>query len=182
MRSPHSGPTFTNHDSLYIRRQIRVTAISVHENFTDSVNDLALLRLGKKDLSSNLLHKQLTEERVDLAVFSPACLPGPGESFLDQNGTVSGKRRHTGKTLLSYAGWGDTGVEGTSRDRLQVTDVPIVQSSICIQRMDPTEDVDENLIVCAGGASEGPCKVCTSNQYVTRIMMNAFKKRHQRCW
>ena len=97
-----------NHDSRYIRRQIRVTAISVHENFTDSVNDLALLRLGKKDLSSNLLHKQLTEERVDLAVFSPACLPGPGESFLDQNGTVFGERRHTVKTCLHHMQVGET--------------------------------------------------------------------------
>ena len=31
------------------RRQIRVNKVIVHENFTDSANDIAILRLGKKD-------------------------------------------------------------------------------------------------------------------------------------
>ena len=30
-----------------IRRQIRVTKVLVHENFTDSANDIALLHLGR---------------------------------------------------------------------------------------------------------------------------------------
>ena len=34
---------------------------------------------------------QLTEERVDLSVFSPVCLPDIGESFLGQNGIVYGE-------------------------------------------------------------------------------------------
>ena len=33
---------------FYSRKQIRVSTITVHENFTHSVNDIALLRLGKK--------------------------------------------------------------------------------------------------------------------------------------
>ena len=42
---------------------------------------------------TNLIDNQLTEERVDLSVFSPACLPDVGESFVDQNGTVYGEQR-----------------------------------------------------------------------------------------
>ena len=76
---------------LHIRRQIRVTKVLIHENFTDSMNDVALLQLGKKDLSAYPFHKQLTDERVDLSVFRPACLPEVGESFLDQNGHVYGE-------------------------------------------------------------------------------------------
>ena len=37
------------------RRQIRVDKVLVHENFTDSANDVALLRLGKKGLSGDSL-------------------------------------------------------------------------------------------------------------------------------
>ena len=38
-------------------------------------------------------NNQLTEERVDLSVFSPVCLPGLGESFVEKNGHVYGKQR-----------------------------------------------------------------------------------------
>ena len=55
------------------------------------------------------------------------------------------------------SGWGDTGVQETSTDTLQETVVPIVQTSNCMERMNQAEGVDENLIVCAGGASKGPC-------------------------
>ena len=60
---------------------------------------------------------------------------------------------------LSFSGWGDTGDQETSTDKLQETVLPIVETSICIERINETESVDENLIVCAGGASKGPCKV-----------------------
>ena len=40
---------------------------------------------------TNLIDNQLTEERVDLSVFSPACLPDLDESFVGQNGTVYGE-------------------------------------------------------------------------------------------
>ena len=63
-------------------------------------------------------------------------------------------------TLPSYfsLGWGDTGVQETSTDKLQETAIPIVQSSTCMERMNQTEGA-ENLIVCAGGGISGPCKV-----------------------
>ena len=61
--------------------------------------------------------------------------------------------------LHLFSGWGDTGVGETSTDELQETALPIVQSSNCIQRMNETESVNGDLIVCAGGADEGPCKV-----------------------
>ena len=60
---------------------------------------------------------------------------------------------------LPLSGWGDTGVQVTSTDKLQETVVPIVQTSNCNERMNQAEGVDANLIVCAGGAAEGPCKV-----------------------
>ena len=60
--------------------------------------------------------------------------------------------------LLSIPGWGDTGLQETglyetSTDKLQETEVPIVETSKC------GEDVDEDLIVCAGGRGAGPCQV-----------------------
>ena len=33
----------------FFRSQIRVSRVIVHENFTDSVNDIALLKLGKNN-------------------------------------------------------------------------------------------------------------------------------------
>ena len=74
------------------RRQIRVNKVLVHENFTESVNDIALLRLGKKNLSINIIQKQFTEDRVDISVFRPACLPDVGESSVDQEGHVYGEQ------------------------------------------------------------------------------------------
>ena len=75
------------------RRQVRVSKVIVHENFTATVNDIALLKLGKKNLfSGDPLNDQFTEDRVDLSVFSPACLPHVAESFNDQEGHVFGKQ------------------------------------------------------------------------------------------
>ena len=97
---------------------------------------------------------------MDLSVFSPACLPDIGESFVGHYGHVYGEQY---KPLIKFhpvsiSGWGDTGVRETSTDKLQETEVPIVQSSICTERMN--QDWGEELIVCAGGAeSGGPCKV-----------------------
>ena len=94
---------------------------------------------------------------MDLSVFSPACLPGVDENFVGQKGHVYGKKRDCMKTiitlfyLLSIPGWGDTGIH--SSDKLQETEVPIVETSKC------GEDVGEDLIVCAGGLGTGPCQV-----------------------
>ena len=60
--------------------------------------------------------------------------------------------------LLSIPGWGDTGLQETglyetSTDKLQETEVPIVETSKC------GEGVDGDLIICAGGNGTGPCKV-----------------------
>ena len=40
------------------RRRIRISKVLVHENFTDSENDIALLRLGIRNLSIDPLHTQ----------------------------------------------------------------------------------------------------------------------------
>ena len=62
---------------------------------------------------------------------------------------------------ITISGWGDTGGnQETSTDKLQETEVPIVESSICTEKMNQTDGVDEDLIVCAGGrGGAGPCKV-----------------------
>ena len=44
-------------DSIFTRRQIRVSKILVHENFIDSITDLAILKLGKKNLSGDPFYK-----------------------------------------------------------------------------------------------------------------------------
>ena len=70
-----------------------MSKVLIHENFTDSVNDIALIRLGMKAfLVIQHIHKQFTEDRVDLSIFSPACLPHEwGASFVDQEGHVYGE-------------------------------------------------------------------------------------------
>ena len=67
---------------------------------------------------------------------------------------------------FTISGWGDNGVQDTSTEKLQEAVVTIVQNSNCIERMNQTEDMDEDLIVCAGGAEMGPCKVLISNQNI----------------
>ena len=47
--------------------------------------------LVENNLSGDPFHNQFTEERVDLSVFSPACLPDVGETFSYQNGHVYGE-------------------------------------------------------------------------------------------
>ena len=59
------------------------------------------------------------------------------------------------------SGWGETGVNDASTEKLQETEVLIVQSSKCVEKMDDAEGVVESLIVCTEGAGSGtgPCKV-----------------------
>ena len=80
---------------FYTRKQIKVSKIVVHESFTNSMNDIALLKLGKiipgEKLFTTRLN-QFTEDRVNLADFSPACLPSNGESpFNYEKGYVYGE-------------------------------------------------------------------------------------------
>ena len=104
---------------------------------------------------------------MDLSVFSPACLPDNNEaSFVGQEGHVYGKSAQPAMIIFHPSfilGWGDTGVQATSTDKLQEIVVPIVQTSNCRGKMNQTEGVKENLIVCTGGAAKGPCKVCQLN-------------------
>ena len=101
---------------------------------------------------------------MDLSVFSPACLPDNNEeSFVGEEGHVYGKSAQPTMIIFHPSfilGWGDTGVQATSTDKLQETVVPIVKSSNCTARMNQNEGANEDLIVCAGGAENGgPCKV-----------------------
>ena len=75
----------------------------------------------------------------------------------------SANQEYTVYIAVSISGWGNTGYQEFSTDKLQETVITIVPSSACKERMSQPELVDEDLIVCAGGDNEGgPCKV--SNQ------------------
>ena len=74
--------------------------------------------------------------------------------------------------ILTFLGWGDTD-EGTSSDILQKTVVPIVQNKKCLDKMSQPEHVDEDLIVCAGGAAAGPCKVKAFLSHETHFLHRA---------
>ena len=89
-----------------------MSKVVVHEDFSTHVNDIALLKLGEfisstslKFLSNDsqmylsLFHFEclinlITEERVNLSKYPPACLPGDGESF------------PVGSAAIVYGGWG----------------------------------------------------------------------------
>ena len=76
-----------------------MSKVVVHEDFSTNVNDIALLKLGEFISSTSLkflfkdsqmyfslfhfecLINFITEERVNLTKYPPACLPGVGESF-----------------------------------------------------------------------------------------------------
>ena len=99
-------------------------------------------------------------DRVDLSVFRPACLPSNSSSFVGEDGHVYGEKcKPFTNQYVSISGWGDTGVQETSTDKLQETVVPIVESSNC------GDGLDEDLIVCAGGLETGPCKVSHQRQF-----------------
>ena len=57
--------------ALYSRRQIRVSKIIVHENFTDGGNDIALLRLGKK-VHVGLFHILINAQKREWIYLSSA--------------------------------------------------------------------------------------------------------------
>ena len=71
-------------------------------------------------------------------------------------------------TVLIYliSGWGGKGgANEASTNKLQETVVPIVQTTFCLERMDENENVNESLILCAGGVETGPCKVICQKSF-----------------
>ena len=74
------------------RKRTKVRKVIVHENFTTSGNDIALLQLGKKNSSSLTQVCPFPEDRVDLSVFSPVCLPSNSANFIGQDGFVFGEQ------------------------------------------------------------------------------------------
>ena len=84
------------------RRQIRVSEIIVHESFDFSFHDIALLKLGTDVyLVILVIITCYTEERVDLSVFSPVCLPSIGETFVNQEGLVYGEQTNVEKVFFT---------------------------------------------------------------------------------
>ena len=74
------------------RKRIKVRKVIVHENFTTSGNDIALLQLGKKNPPSLTQVCPFPEDRVDLSVFSPVCLPSNSADFIGHDGFVYGEQ------------------------------------------------------------------------------------------
>ena len=68
--------------------------------------------------------------------------------------------------LSLFLGWGDTGLE-TATDILQETEVPIVDNSACLEKMDQSDFVNGSTIVCAGSQNTGPCKVPPTFHFVS---------------
>ena len=59
-------------------------------------------------------------------------------------------------------------MQETSTEKLQESEVQIVPSDICTQKMKST-DIEDNLIVCAGGNKKGPCKVITATMSTLKL-------------
>ena len=96
---------------------------------------------------------------MDLSMHGPVCLPEVDRSMIGQKGQIYGRATNPPDCYsVSITGWGDTGVKITATDKLQKAQIPIVESSNCLKKKNG-ELVDKNLIVCAGGAKAGPCKV-----------------------
>ena len=106
-----------------------------------------------------------TREWICQSSALPVFLTTMRQSLLARKGTSMVSSTICNDTVSPFLlGWGDTGVQETSTDKLQETVVPIVQTSNCTARMNQTDGVDENLIVCTGGAAQGPCKVQYQNK------------------
>ena len=63
-------------------------------------------------------------------------------------------------------------MQETSTEKLQESEVQIVPSDICTQKMKST-DIEDNLIVCAGGNKKGPCKVFTTTMFTIKLALFA---------
>ena len=102
---------------------------------------------------------------MDLSIYSPICLPDINANFVGQEGHLFGEEQEhiTSESFpLICTGWGDTGL--FSADKLQKTEVDILESSKCRGQLNPLlADEEEALIVCAGRKGTGPCKVNMSN-------------------
>ena len=63
--------------ALLIRKQIRVIKVLVHENFTNTVNDIALLKLGeiKIHLVIHVIKANLTYSQKTVWIYQSSALP-----------------------------------------------------------------------------------------------------------
>jgi len=114
-----AGNTDTN------RKVVAIDEIVIHPSYDPSgyPYDIALLKLA---------------EEVDLAMWSPACLPTQGTDFAGQNGWVYG--------------WGYTTESGPQlSDKLLELEVGIVSDSVCARAMSAVSTSITSDMLCAGG-------------------------------
>ena len=139
-----------------------MSKVLIHENFTDSANDIGILQLGKKDTFDDpqdftdfIFNSQTSGWIFQSSAQSVSLVLMKALLVRTDMSMVSKGILRLIHNAFPFSGWGDTGVQDTSTDKLHETVVPIVDPSSC------GEDVDEDLIVCAGGlgVGTGPCKV-----------------------
>merc|ERR1711892_1153926 len=127
------------------RKLVTVTQIINHASYdaTSSNYDIALLKLS---------------EKVDLNVYTPACLAKSADNFEGKNAWVYG--------------WGTTSFGGASADSLMEVEVPVVSNSVCTAAMG--NGITDQML-CAGGQlnkdgcqgdSGGPLTVDSNGQHV----------------
>merc|ERR1711892_175432 len=127
------------------RKLVTVTQIINHASYdaTSSNYDIALLKLS---------------EKVDLNVYTPACLAKSADNFEGKNAWVYG--------------WGTTSFGGASADSLMEVEVPVVSNAVCTAAMG--NGITDQML-CAGGQlnkdgcqgdSGGPLTVDSNGQHV----------------
>eukprot|EP00090_Calanus_glacialis_P011317 TRINITY_DN19748_c0_g1_i1.p1 TRINITY_DN19748_c0_g1~~TRINITY_DN19748_c0_g1_i1.p1 ORF type:complete len:233 (-),score=32.54 TRINITY_DN19748_c0_g1_i1:49-747(-) len=108
-------------ESIIDRIVKEVSIIKKHPNYNyvTSDYDIALIKL---------------KEEVDLKVYTPACLPLYGDTFVGQKAWVYG--------------WGTTSFGGSVSNKLLEVQVPVVSNQLCKQIM---QNTITKRMLCAGG-------------------------------
>merc|ERR1719356_99383 len=116
-------------ESKIPKKNVKVSQIINHPSYNanNSDNDIALLKLA---------------EKIDLNVYTPACLPKSTDNFEGQKAWVYG--------------WGTTSSGGQTSSKLLDVQVPVVSNAVCKAAM-PNTITDAML--CAGGeANKDACQ------------------------
>jgi len=116
-------------ESKIPKKNVKVSQIINHPSYNadNSDNDIALLKLA---------------EKIDLNVYTPACLPKSSDNFEGQKAWVYG--------------WGTTSSGGQTSDKLLEVQVPVVSNAVCKAAM---QNTITDAMLCAGGeANKDGCQ------------------------
>jgi len=116
-------------ESKIPKKNVKVSQIINHPSYNadNSNNDISLLKLA---------------EKIDLNVYTPACLPKSTDNFEGQKAWVYG--------------WGTTSSGGQTSDKLLEVQVPVVSNAVCKAAM---QNTITDAMLCAGGeANKDGCQ------------------------